>query len=101
MTHVVQNLTDGESFALGELLTASWKDITTVTLAAGDEYRIDGEEDEYAIYVIDGDGSFRITNLGSTDPLPKGGSVFAKRGTQATLTAGINGARLFVLRATA
>lgn len=101
MAHTVHNVTDGETFALDGLLTASWKDITTVTLDAGGAFQIDGDVDEYAIYFIDGTGVLHIDGIDSIDHLPKGGSVFSKRGTQATLTAGPDGARLFVLRATA
>ncbi len=101
MTHVVQRLTDGQSFSLNNLLTASWKDITTVTLTAGEEFAIDGTQDEYAIYIINGNGSLHIDGLETTDDLPTGGSIFAKRGTAASLTAGNDGARLFVLRAAA
>jgi hypothetical protein len=90
----VVNLADGAPFDPKPTLAGGWRSLRMVTLGAGESERLDPGEVEYALYVLEGEGTAELADR--SVPVRAGSALTLLKGAEGTLVAG-NGLTVFLV----
>src|SRR5262245_41569522 len=90
----VVSLVDGTPCDPRPVLAGGWRSLRMLTLGRGESERLERGEVEYAVYVMDGDGTAELSDR--TVAIREGSALTLLRGAEGTLIAG-SGLTLFLV----